>query len=247
MGGEEARAAGDAEHAKRADERRHPQARDQEAVDHARDQGHQECRQQAAQQCDLGRQARQRLHDPGHDHRAQAHDVADREVDAAGDDDERLAEPEQERRRREHGDALDVEPVEQERDAVGRARPALEEDHERRQEQPGPGRRQKAQPRVLLLVRLARRRAYRHDAAPGPPAPPPPIGMPATIAPPDPSQTLRTIGARASPGQAPIGRGAGSLRRTHPPRFQIDRSASQRAGPMASDLRNKADGPRRRC
>ena len=182
---EEARAARDAEHAKRADEGRHPKTRDQEAVDQPGHQRDQERGGQPGAEREAGRQAGQRLHDARHDHRAQAHDEADREVDPAQDDDEGLAETEQERRRRGHRDALDVEAVEQERDAVGGARPALEEDQQRAQEQPRPSGRDEAQPGGRLgLSRLARRcRGYRHARTPGSPARPP-IGLALTILPP---------------------------------------------------------------
>ncbi len=81
----------------------------------------------------------QRLHGPRHDHAGEAHDEADREVDAAGDDDEGLAQAQQQGHRRRDGDALQIVAVEQERGAVGRPRPGLEEDQQQEQEQPRPG------------------------------------------------------------------------------------------------------------
>ena len=85
-GEQEGGAAGDAVHAERADEGRHAQLRDQPAVDEARDEGdadaggeaEQHRRERVEAECrdaeigDMG----------GHDGR-EAHDEADREVDAA--------------------------------------------------------------------------------------------------------------------------------------------------------------------
>ena len=139
VGGEEARTARDAVHAERADEGRHAQPRDQGAVDGARDQRRQHGGEQARAQRQRGVDRGQGLHGPRHDHGGEAHDEADREVDAAGDDDEGLAEAEQQGHRRRDGDALQVVAVEQEGDAVGRPRPGLEEDQEQEQEQPRPG------------------------------------------------------------------------------------------------------------
>ena len=95
----------------------------------------------------------QGLHGPRHDHAGEAHDEADREVDAAGDDDEGLAEAEEQRHRRRDGDALQVVAVEQERDAVGRPGPGLEEDQEQEQEQPRPGDGEEREGRVAPLRR----------------------------------------------------------------------------------------------
>ncbi len=73
----------------------------------------------------------------GGDHGGEAHDEAEREVDAARDDHEGLAGGEQERRHREDGDGLDVEGIEDERTAEGCARPDLEPDDQCGEKEPG--------------------------------------------------------------------------------------------------------------
>ena len=134
------RAARHAVHAERADEGRHPQPRDQQAVDQA---GNDRRRPRAATMptsmaSGSGHVARRAmLVDVRGDDRGQAHDEADRQVDAAGDDDEGLAERQQQRRRREDRDRLQVVGVEDEGAAVGEPRPDLEEDQQQDEEQPG--------------------------------------------------------------------------------------------------------------
>ena len=129
-------------HAERADEGRHPQARDQQAVDDAGNDGDE---RRAASDADQHRQRQAAWRAPASvgdmrgDDGGQAHDEADRQVDAAGDDDEGLAERQQQRR---HGEdarsTAGCSGLSMKRDAVGEPRPGLEEDEQQR---PGTARR----------------------------------------------------------------------------------------------------------
>ena len=60
----------------------------------------------------------------------------DREIDAGGNDHQRLPERQQQRCHGEQGDALDVEAIEQEGRVIGGACPDLEEDQQQGEEQP---------------------------------------------------------------------------------------------------------------
>ena len=64
----------------------------------------------------------------GGDHRGQAHDEAERQIDAGGNDHEGLAERQQQRRRGEDRDRLQIVDVENKARAIGHSRPGLEED-----------------------------------------------------------------------------------------------------------------------
>ena len=132
-GEDESDSARDSVHAQRADEGRHTQPRDQNSVDKAGGQARDQCRGES----DRHRQ-RKRLHlaqarnrQRGSD-RAQAHDEAGRQVDAAGDDHERLAKRHDQHDRHVGADGLEVEQVEE---ALARGG---EEDDQDKQKKPRP-------------------------------------------------------------------------------------------------------------
>ena len=73
----------------------------------------------------------------GRDHGGEPHDEADRQIDAARNDDEGLPGRQQQRRHRKDGDRLQVEWIEDEGAAEAETGPGLEADDQRGEEQPG--------------------------------------------------------------------------------------------------------------
>jgi hypothetical protein len=131
--------AGHAIHAERANEGWHAQAGDQHAVDPSRHHGGAKCNDDTRDKPDAGPcRGADTVRDLGRDDGGETHGEADRQIDAARDNDQRLAEAEQHGCDGKDRDGADIEGAEEEGAAIGDLRPDLKDDQQQNEKDPGP-------------------------------------------------------------------------------------------------------------